>query len=139
MASEGIFLLSFGLGLSLPLVLGSLGVEMVVYLRVVRSVWYLFMPCMFLGVGVLRPCLLLSLLLASAAQIGFAWDGESRVGLGFHCLLSGCLLARFSTFAPLSCRLGISKLPLDLLREKVFGRFSLLILKALYNYLSLLT
>ena len=79
------------------------------------------------------------LLLASAAQIGFAWDGGSRVGFGCLCFLLGCLLAQFSIFALLFCKLGISRSPLDLQKERVLGVFSLRISKALYNYLSLLT
>ena len=78
------------------------------------------------------------LLLASAAEIGFAWDGDEHGWLGVA-LPPLRMLVLFSIFVLLFCRPGSSLSLLSSLRGRVFGEWSLLTSRALYNYLPLLT
>ena len=84
------------------------------------------------------------LLLISAAELGFAWDGNEhgwvRVSLPPLRMMTGPVLHlrsaildawRFRVFA----RHGIFMSFLGFLTERVFGALNLLIFKALYNYL----
>ena len=77
------------------------------------------------------------LLLISTAELGFAWDGDEKSWVRPSLPPLRLVLSNIS-FLP-SWTLGGTVYLSSCLRGKVFGVFSLRILKALYNYLTLPT